>query len=499
MKHSQIFLSALSALLCTQPNLVSATEEPAFTSIMPDLFSVAGSLSNAWADFDGDGDSDFAVSIKGGEIRLYLNNEGVFKNIGAASGLPTSGDEIRGLSWGDYDNDGDLDLLAGSNVFPTPSRTYVYRNEEGKAFSEVANEIGLTIPGRWSRQSNWVDYDNDGDLDLYAANRTGSNRLLNNSEGKFESVASNQSPNDPRRSVGACWLDIDKDGDLDLFLANQSGDSDALWRNDFGSFTDIAPLLGIDQTLRSLKDGGVGCAFGDYDNDGDFDLYVGAYGENLLYNNQGDGKFVELAKSLGVTDPIETVGAAWGDYNNDGWLDLMVVGYRNPGQIPENRLYRNDKGTFTNVLASGGILDVGDHGVEWVDYDNDGDLDLSVTDGYGPTGGHFLFRNELEPSSENQSLAIQVVDKNGHYTRAGAEIRLFDSRKNLLGSRQVSVGGGYNTQSAIPVIFGVANNNVVSAEVRFMGPNGGHVQRIEEIDIRKLKNKVLTIKENEIK
>lgn len=198
MKHSQIFLSALSALLCTQPNLVSATEEPAFTSIMPDLFSVAGSLSNAWADFDGDGDSDFAVSIKGGEIRLYLNNEGVFKNIGAASGLPTSGDEIRGLSWGDYDNDGDLDLLAGSNVFPTPSRTYVYRNEEGKAFSEVANEIGLTIPGRWSRQSNWVDYDNDGDLDLYAANRTGSNRLLNNSEGKFESVASNQSPNDPQ-------------------------------------------------------------------------------------------------------------------------------------------------------------------------------------------------------------------------------------------------------------------------------------------------------------
>ncbi len=315
--------------------------------------------------------------------------------------------------------------------FPTPSRTYIYRNDRGEGFAEVANQIGLTIPARWSRQSNWVDYDNDGDLDLYAANRTGSNRLFNNRNGNFQSVASNQAPNDPRRSVGACWLDIDTDGDLDLFLANQSGDSDALWRNDPETFTDIASQLGIDQTMRTLKDGGVGCAFGDYDNDGDFDLYVGAYGKNLLYNNKGNGDFVEVADDLGVTDPVETVGAAWGDYNNDGWLDLMVVGYRNPGQIPENKLYENDRGTFKNVLTKGGILDVGDHGVEWVDYDNDGDLDLSVTDGYGPTGGHFLFRNELEHRGDNQSIAILIVDSDGDYTRAGAEIRLYDSLNNI--------------------------------------------------------------------
>ncbi|MDA9902224.1 VCBS repeat-containing protein [Gammaproteobacteria bacterium] len=498
MKSNRIFSIALLVSCCIQFSFVTVAQEPNFTEIMPELFSVAGSLSNAWADIDGDGDSDLAVSIKGGEIRLYLNDEGTFKSVGETLGLPTSGDEIRGLSWGDYDKDGDLDLLAGSNVFPTPSRTYIYRNDRGEGFAEVANQIGLTIPARWSRQSNWVDYDNDGDLDLYAANRTGSNRLFNNRNGNFQSVASNQAPNDPRRSVGACWLDIDTDGDLDLFLANQSGDSDALWRNDPETFTDIASQLGIDQTMRTLKDGGVGCAFGDYDNDGDFDLYVGAYGKNLLYNNKGNGDFVEVADDLGVTDPVETVGAAWGDYNNDGWLDLMVVGYRNPGQIPENKLYENDRGTFKNVLTKGGILDVGDHGVEWVDYDNDGDLDLSVTDGYGPTGGHFLFRNELEHRGDNQSIAILIVDSDGDYTRAGAEIRLYDSLNNILGSRQVSVGGGYNTQSATPVVFGVASNNFVNAEIRFMGSGGGHIQRVENIDIRSLKNKVLIIKESAI-
>ncbi|MDG2117669.1 MAG: hypothetical protein P8K11_01715, partial [Gammaproteobacteria bacterium] len=170
----------------------------------------------------------------------------------------------------------------------------------------------------------------------------------------------------------------------------------------------------------------------------------------------------------------------------------------NPGQIPENKLYENDRGTFKNVLTKGGILDVGDHGVEWVDYDNDGDLDLSVTDGYGPTGGHFLFRNELEHRGDNQSLAILVVDSDGDYTRAGAEIRLYDSLNNILGSRQVSVGGGYNTQSATPVVFGVASNNFVNAEIRFMGSGGGHLQRVENIDIRSLKNKVLIIKESAI-
>ena len=467
--------------VCADP----AVSEPGFTSLQSSLFAVKGSLSNAWADFDNDGDADLAVSIKGGAIRLYANSSGEFKRVDETLGLPQSGDEIRGLSWGDYDNDGDLDLLAGSSVFPVPSRSYVFRNEQTQ-FVEVAAEIGLTIAGRQARQSNWIDYDNDGDLDLYAANRTSINLLFNNAGGKFQMLPFAAAPTDPRRTVGACWFDADGDGDLDLFLANQSGDSDALWRNDGDGFTDIAPELEMDQTQRRLSEGGVGCAVGDYDNDGDFDLYVATYGANLLYRNDTKApdkpRFSEVAHRLGVQFPEHTVGAAWGDYDNDGDLDLMAVGYgKQEGQsVPQNQLYRNDGRRFVPLLGESSILNVGDHGVAWVDVDNDGDLDLSVTDGYGPEGGHFLFRNEL-PASSN-SLQVEVLDAQGNATQAGAEVRVYDAGNALIASRMVGTGGGYNAQNVLPVHFGLGEHQAVSLQVRFMGQGHSTTTTIGRIE-----------------
>ena len=479
LKTSASFIAGAFACLIAPWGLAAS---PAFSPVQEGDFAVAGSLSNAWADYDNDGDLDFAVSIKGGEVRLYRNDAGVFVNVGAALGLPTSGDEIRGLSWGDYDGDGDVDLLGGSNVFPTPSRSYVYRNDgAGENFVEVAEAIGLDIPGRFSRQSNWVDYDNDGDLDLYAANRAGANRLYRNDDGVFAMLGFQSGAFDSRRTVGACWFDYDGDGDLDYFLANQTGDSDALMRNDGGRFVDVAPDLGMDQTLRPQSQGGVGCAIGDYDNDGDFDLYVAVYGPNLLYQNNGDGTFDEVAQALGVVDPDHTVGAAWGDYDNDGLLDLMAVGYHRVDgvQLPLSKLYRNTGSGFEDVISAEHLLNAGDHGVEWIDYDNDGDIDLSLTDGYGAEGGHFLFRNDLEPGPSSSSLAVLVLGKNKAFTKSGSEVRVYDSSNDIIASRIVSTGGGYNTQSATPVYFGLPSNEAVTVEVRFMGANGGTVQRIE--------------------
>ncbi|MEL7046729.1 MAG: VCBS repeat-containing protein, partial [Pseudomonadota bacterium] len=310
-------------LLATTSLLSGAQDEPsteapaslAFTAVGPaEMFSLPGSLSNAWADFDGDGDPDLAVSAKSGEIRLYRNNDGSLQSVGEFLGLPTQGDEIRGLSWGDFDADGDPDLFAGSNVSPIPSRSYLFRNDNGEGFVEMAEKVGVTDPGRFSRQANWVDVDNDGDLDLYTANRAGLNRLYRAEEGGFRREGYGRGTVDPRRTVGACWFDYDRDGDLDLFLANQNGDSDALWRNDSGEFEDVAPALGLDQTLRTLPEGGVGCAPGDFDNDGDLDLYVGTYGVNLLYVNDGRGGFLEQAMERGLAEPHSVVGAAWGDY-----------------------------------------------------------------------------------------------------------------------------------------------------------------------------------------
>ena len=104
---------------------------------------------------------------------------------------------------------------------------------------------------------------------------------------------------DPRRTVGACWFDMDQDGDLDLFLANQQGDQDAMYRNDGAGFVDVAPQLHMHRPARSIEDGGVGCAVGDYDNDGQLDLFVATYGSSLLYRNLGGGRFREAAVECG--------------------------------------------------------------------------------------------------------------------------------------------------------------------------------------------------------
>ena len=404
----------------------AGTTEPAFTPVQPADFSVPGSLSNSWADFDRDGDLDLAVSIKTGEIRLYRNDRGTFTNIGPAVGLPVSGAEMRGLSWGDYDGDGWFDLYAGATK--ATEANLLFRNEGGRRF--VAQDLEPVTPGRSGRQSSWVDFDNDGDLDLFTADRAGPNALFRQDAGRFVRVGADRAGDDARPTVGACWFDYDRDGDLDLFLANQAGATDALWRNDGDRFVDVAPALGMDRPGRPVEDGSVGCAVGDYDNDGELDLFVTSYGVNILYRNKGDGRFEDAAPRLGLAEDNHAVGAAWGDYDNDGWLDLFVTAYTGTSgaQQPANRLYRNLGGKgFVNVLPAGSALNVADHGVQWIDYDRDGALDLSVTRGYTATGGHFLFHNDLGKPATRRSLSVRVLDKAGRFTRMGAELRLYDA------------------------------------------------------------------------
>ena len=502
---------ALVSACATLPEEPVIFEMPSFTSVQPELLGVVGSLSNVWGDFDNDGDLDMAVSLKGGEIRLYTQDSGVLASVGEAYGLPASGPEFRGLSWGDFDGDGDIDLFAGAT---SPNElTRVFRNDEGTGFADVAAEIGLTIPGRSARQSNWVDYDNDGDLDLYSGDRLvpgqsfpgiepnpdASNKLFENTGGLFAQVFAGEGPTDVRPTVGACWFDYNQDGRLDVFLANQSGTTDALWRNDGDAFVDVAPELGIDSAGRDKKEGGVGCAIGDYDNDGNLDIYLSAYGPNRLYHNNGDGTFTETAETLGITEPDHVVSAEWGDYDNDGDLDLFVVGYEGPfgEQTPLNKLYRNDgEAGFANIITLEDPMNAADHGVVWVDYDQDGDLDLSVTDGYGPEGGHFLFRNEMSAAGRARSLSVLVLDAKGHFTTPGAEVRVFDQKGMLLATRMVTTGGGYNAQSAIPVHFGLTTQDAVDVEVTFMTAEGRKTQDVEHVIPSDWTGRVLEIRKS---
>jgi hypothetical protein len=291
---------------------------------------------------------------------------------------------------------------------------------------------------------------------------------------------------------------MDADGDLDLYLANQSGATDALWRNDGDSFTDVAPALGLTGPHRTKAEGGVGCAIGDYDNDGDLDVFTATYGHNLLYQSHGDGTFTEIGRSLGVGVENHAVSADWGDVDNDGDLDLSIVSYEGaPGaQAPLNALFRNDgEWGFANVLSKDSPINVADHGVQFVDYDNDGGLDLSLTDGYGPVGGHFLFRNTLPEADRARSLSVLVLDARGHHTRFGSEVRLFDRSGRLLGTRLVPAGGGYNSQSAAPVHFGLATAGPVRVEVTFMSAAGRKVQAVEDVNPADFRGRRLEVRQ----
>jgi len=470
-----------------------------FEAVQPNLFGVPNSYSNSWADFDNDGDLDLAVSLGSGEVRLYRNDNGTFVSVGKEMGLPQAGSdsyELRGLSWGDYDGDGFIDLLGGST--PTDHVTKVFRNMAGKKFVDVAAELGLTIPGRSSRQTSWVDYDNDGRLDVYAADRTGKNKLFHNDGGKFVQVLPDGGLTVFRSTVGACWFDMDNDGDLDLFLADQSGAADAMFRNDGGTFVDVAPQFGMTGPPRTKEEGGVGCAVGDYDNDGYLDLFVANYGHNQLYHNNGNGTFTDVAKQAGVDVENHAVSADWGDYDNDGYLDLSVISYEGPvnEQQPANSLFHNDgKGHFVNVLTRNSQINVADHGVQWIDYDHDGGLDLSVTRGYTRSGGHFLFRNTLPESVKRRSLEVLVLDSKGHFTKFGSEVRLYDASGRIIATRQVSTGGGYNSQSAIPLHFGLAKLEPVTVEATFMSKQGRRKQVIKNVNPADYYGRNLVIRE----
>ena len=331
----------------------------------------------------------------------------------------------RGSAWGDYDNDGDEDIVAVGTYQPH----VLYRNNGNGTFTNVADQAGIADPrGGWG--SLFADYDNDGFLDLYITrggwSGAAENTLYhNNGDGTFTDVTHTAGVADPQSSFCAAWADYDNDGYLDLYIADGvigDGAANVLYRNNGdGTFTNIAESAGVANTGNSL-----GTAWGDYDKDGYIDLHVVNFGQsNVLYRNNGDGTFTDVTSIAGMTLPVTDAFVTFFlDVDNDADLDIFIsnsgsfqafIAGQITGAAPHDGdrqvLYRNNgDGTFTDVTRESGLYHAfGAMGANFGDIDSDGYLDIYLATG-APQMGRLerdaLFRNNGDGTFTDATLAL---------------------------------------------------------------------------------------------
>lgn len=439
-----------------------------FEPAQADMFAAA-TLTNAWADYDLDGDPDLFVGFNGTPNRLYRNDKGVMLDVAGEAGV---GDAraTRAAAWGDFDGDGDPDLLVGYAP-GSESVLRLYRNTGGR-FTDVTFALGLSVATGAVRQPVFIDFDADGDLDLFVAFRDRPNALFLSRRGRFEDIASRVGLADPRKSVGAVWLDYDQDGDVDLYVANQDGDANGLFRHDWrkggSTFSDVAAAAGAEWAGRAPREATNGtvrpCAF-DANGDGWFDIFSANYGPNGLLLLTRAEKVNDVSRQRGVATEGRYDTCAPADIDNDGRTDFYVNGTITGGVAYRDYLFHNTGDAYSDATPENVRALPASHGASWADFDDDGDLDLALA---GTTAERMplLLRNQLPPSNTTRSLSIRVLDRNGRATRAGAEVRVYGAgTRRLIGSGLVDAGSGYNSQSDLPVHIGLGDLGRVDVQV----------------------------------
>ncbi len=367
--------------------------------------------------------------VRRGEVTSPLHNrkpkaESQFINV-AANLKMDKVDGGRGSAWGDYDNDGDEDIVAVGTYQPHA----LYRNNGDGTFTDVAEQAGIADPrGGWG--SLFADYNNDGYLDLYITrggwSGAAENTLYhNNGDGTFTDVTHAAGVADSQSSFCAAWADYDNDGYLDLYIADGvigDGAANVLYHNNGdGTFTNRAEIAGVANTGNSL-----GTAWGDYDKDGYIDLHVVNFGQsNVLYRNNGDGTFTDVTPTTGMDIPVTDAFVTFFlDVDNDADLDIFIsnsgsfqafIAGQITGTAPHDGdrqvLYRNNgDGTFTDVTRESGLYHAfGAMGANFGDIDSDGYLDIYLATG-APQMGRLerdaLFRNNGDGTFTDATLAL---------------------------------------------------------------------------------------------
>ena len=310
--------------LSSTSRVATLSIDPAFTKITRGNIVTDRGLfgGSSWADYDDDGFLDLLVSnFGGGGNSLYRNNrDGTFSGI-SASPIGTDPEHTIRCAWGDYDNDGFLDVVALNGAASYSDANALYHNHGDGTFSRMAaGTVGELASARGNCHGGaWGDFDNDGLLDQLVVDWNRKVVLYrNNPDGRFTKVLGDPLVNVGAQSTGCAWGDFDNDGWSDVFVSGFGG-ANFLFRNDGrGAFTGITGRVPASDAKPSD-----GLAWGDYDNDGFMDLFVTNpdRGGNRLYRNQGDGTFEKVASGAIVTDRAESLGCGWGDYDNDGFLE----------------------------------------------------------------------------------------------------------------------------------------------------------------------------------
>ena len=441
-------------------------------SVEAGLEGITGSLGLSQADYDGDGDIDVFVPrgawqrAFGAQPSSLLRNDGrgVFTDVTEQSGLGDFEAPSQVGAWSDYDLDGDLDLFVaveGNTTEPAAAggRSRLFRNDGSGRFADVAAEAGV-INERFAKGATWGDYDGDGWPDLYVSNLEGDNRLFHNEkDGRFRDVAADLGVTGPWQSFATWFWDYDNDGALDLFVT--------AYPIDAGKGV-------IPPALRVAVPGFLG--------------KTAAAETTRLYKGDGRGGFREVSAEVGLDHVVLAMGANFGDFDNDGFPDLYLgTGYPGiEGLLPNVALHNVAGSRFRDVtIASGlGHLQKG-HGIAFGDVDEDGDEDIFLHNGgFVPVD---VFRNALfeNPGFGNHWLGVEVRSDGANRFGIGARVEatFVDGGRTRTVYGDIHSGGSFGS-SPLRVHLGLGKATRVDRLV--VRRPGGQVQELRDVAVDRL-------------